>query len=151
LFDEIDGSLPGTILAFNAALSNGHADFPDGSVKRNPNFYCIAAANTYWTGADRVYVGRNQLDGATLDRFIFIDMDYDESLERKLANNDNWTDIVQETRRQCKQQKIRHIVSPRASIMGAKLLAQGIPIRDVKDMVLFKGMDEGTRKKLAQG
>lgn len=142
LFDEIDGSLPAAVLAFNAALANGHADFPDGSVKRNPNFYCMAAANTYWTGADRVYVGRNQLDGATLDRFIFIDLPYDENLERTLAGNDEWVNTVQEARRKARELKIRHIVSPRASIIGAKLLAQGISQKDVKAMVLYKGLDQ---------
>lgn len=148
LFDEIDGSLPAAVLAFNAALANGHADFPDGSVKRNPNFYCMAAANTYWTGADRVYVGRNQLDGATLDRFIFIDLPYDENLERTLAGNDEWVNVVQEARRKARELKIRHIVSPRASIMGAKLLAQGISQRDVKAMVLYKGLDQEQIRKI---
>ena len=36
LFDEIDGSMPDALLAFNAALSNGHADFPDGTVAHIP-------------------------------------------------------------------------------------------------------------------
>ena len=148
LFDEIDGSLPAAVLAFNAALANGHADFPDGSVKRHKDFYCMAAANTFWTGADRVYVGRNQLDGATLDRFIFVDLPYDENLERTLAGNDDWVNTVQEARRKARELKIRHIVSPRASIMGAKLLAQGLSQRDVKAMALYKGLDQETIKKI---
>jgi MoxR-like ATPase len=148
LFDEIDGSLPGAVLAFNAALANGHADFPDGSVTRHKDFYCMAAANTYWTGADRVYVGRNQLDGSTLDRFIFVDLASDEKLERALAGNDNWVDTVQDTRRKAKEQKIRHIVSPRASIMGAKLLAAGLTVSEVRNMVLYKGLDRDQVKKL---
>jgi hypothetical protein len=44
-----------------------------------------AAANTYGTGADALYVGRNQLDAATLDRFYVVEMDYDRKLEAKLA------------------------------------------------------------------
>jgi len=69
LFDEIDASLPNAVLAFNAALANGYADFPDGMVKRHPRFACIAAANTFGMGADRIYVGRNQLDGADAGPF----------------------------------------------------------------------------------
>ena len=151
LFDEIDGSNPNAVLAFNSALANGHADFPDGTVKRHENFYCMAAANTYWTGQDRVYVGRNQLDGATLDRFIFIDMDYDENLERKIAGNDDWVSTVQSIRREVKEFKLRHIVSPRASIMGAKLLAQGLSEAEVMKIVVLKGLDQESIKKIQGG
>ena len=58
LFDEIDASFPQAILAFNAALANDFMDFPDKKVPKHKNFYCIAAANTFGTGADRQYVGR---------------------------------------------------------------------------------------------
>ncbi len=80
LWDELDSSAPDAVVAFNALLENGHADFPDKVVNRAPGFGAIAACNTYGKGADRVYVGRTQLDGSTIDRFAVIDMDYDESL-----------------------------------------------------------------------
>lgn len=148
LFDEIDASMPDALLAFNAALANGHADFPDGSIKRHPNFRCIAAANTYGKGADRVYVGRNQLDGASLDRFCVIDIDYDEKLERALASNDNWVDYVQKIRNAIYKLKIRHIVSPRASLFGAKLLAAGLSEREVEDAAIWKGLDADSKNKI---
>lgn len=148
LFDEIDASLPAAVLAFNAALANGHADFPDGAIRRHEKFFCMAAANTYWTGADRVYVGRNQLDGATLDRFIMIDFEYDEELEKKLASNADWVSYVQKVRKAARDQKTRHVVSPRASIMGSRLLEQGISRADVEHMVLFKGLDKDAVTKL---
>ena len=116
LFDEIDGSLPGAILAFNAALANGQADFPDGSVQRHPDFRVVAAANTYGLGADRQYVGRNQLDAASLDRFVMIEMGYDEVLERALTGNDAWFERVLAVRKAVTSAKVRAIVSPRASI-----------------------------------
>jgi cobaltochelatase CobS len=39
-------------------------------------------ANTFGTGADRQYVGRNQLDESTLDRFRIgqIERDYDSEI-----------------------------------------------------------------------
>jgi cobaltochelatase CobS len=40
----------------------------------------VATANTFGTGADRVYVGSLQIDGATLDRFAFLEWPYDEGL-----------------------------------------------------------------------
>lgn len=148
LYDEIDASQPSAVLAFNAALANGHADFPDKSVPKHKDFYCMAAANTYWTGADRVYVGRNQLDGATLDRFIFIELDYDEKLERTLAANDDWVDKVHALRKAAREQKARVIISPRASIMGAALIHQGFNYHTTADMTVFKGMDKDAKRKL---
>jgi len=142
LFDEIDGSLPGAVLAFNAALANDWADFPDGKVRRHKDFYCIAAANTFGSGADRIYVGRNQLDGATLDRFYFVDFDYDEDMERVLACNDNWVTRVQQVRKAVNELKLRRVVSPRSSIQGAKALLNGVPQSEIEKATIFKGMDQ---------
>lgn len=150
LFDEIDASMPDALLAFNAALSNGHADFPDGSITKHEDFRCIAAANTFGRGADRVYVGRNQLDGASLDRFCVVNVDYDDKLERALSANDNWTDFVQKVRTAVFDLKIRHVVSPRASINGAKLLAAGMDRTFVEEATIWKGIDQDTRLKIRQ-
>jgi len=148
LFDEIDASYPQAVLAFNAALANDYMDFPDKRVLRHKDFYCIAAANTYGQGADRQYIGRNQLDAASLDRFVFIDWNYDENLERDLAGNEEWSNYVQKIRRFIVANKIRHVVSPRASIFGAILLSNGIEREIVENTVLWKGLDEATKQKL---
>jgi len=150
LFDEIDASYPQAVLAFNAALSNDYMDFPDKRVQRHEKFYCIAAANTYGQGADRQYVGRNQLDAASLDRFVFLDWKYDENLERELAENHDWSDYVQKIRRYIEAQRIRHVVSPRASIYGAKLLANDIDRETVEKTILWKGIDEATKTKIKE-
>lgn len=151
LFDEIDASYPQAVLAFNAALANDYMDFPDKRVQRHEKFFCIAAANTYGQGADRQYVGRNQLDAASLDRFVFMDWKYDEKLETTLAGNEEWSTHVQKVRRFVEENKIRHVVSPRASIFGAKLLSAGLPKEDVEATILWKGMDEATKSKIIEG
>jgi hypothetical protein len=46
-------------------------------------FVCIAAANTFGTGADRQYVGRNQLDESTLDRFRIGQIELDDARTSK--------------------------------------------------------------------
>jgi MoxR-like ATPase len=150
LFDEIDASYPQAVLAFNAALANDYMDFPDKRVPRHEKFYCIAAANTYGQGADRQYVGRNQLDAASLDRFVFLDWKYDENLERELAKNYEWSNYVQKIRRYIEAQRIRHVVSPRASINGAKLLANGISRETVEQTILWKGLDVATKAKILE-
>lgn len=148
LFDEIDASYPQAVLAFNAALSNNYMDFPDKRITRHEKFYCIAAANTYGQGADRQYVGRNQLDAASLDRFIFIDWKYDEKLETELAKNEEWSKYVQAARKVVEELKIRQVISPRASMNGATLLSIGIEREVVEKTCLWKGMDEATIQKI---
>lgn len=172
LFDEYDGSLPGATLPFNAALANDWMDFPDGCVKRHPDFRVIAGANTYGTGADRQYVGRNQLDAASLDRFAMLDWPYDEALEAAilgapapknapvpasiapLAGEEaqglaiRFLERTRSIRKAVDDLKVRHVVSPRAAVAGAKLLAAGWKWNDVEDAVIWKGLDKDARVKI---
>lgn len=90
LIDEIDASDANVLVVINAALANGYMPLPDRveapKATRHADSVIIVAANTYGNGADRVYVGRNQLDGATLDRFVgaVLTVDYDRDLERSI-------------------------------------------------------------------
>jgi hypothetical protein len=143
LADELDGATdPAAPLTLNAALANGVMVFPDSPtpVKRHPDFRMVAACNTYGTGADRVYVGRVQLDGSTLDRFAFMEFPYDEALERALSSNPEWTARVHAVRRAVASLSLRHIVSTRAIVAGARLLAAGIPQSRVETLILWKGL-----------
>jgi hypothetical protein len=174
LFDELDASMPSAVLAFNAALANGQMDFPDGTVKRHPDFRAIAACNTFGRGADRSYVGRLQLDAASLDRFITLAWDYDTALEAALIGlprpntapamatiapitdeasaasvSRQWHDFVTRCRTRAEAQKIRHVISPRATMNGVKLLLAGWPLAEVQESALFKGLDSDTRAKIA--
>lgn len=151
LFDEVDASDPDALTAFNAATacSTGEtADFPDGAVARHEHFVAIAAGNTFGRGADRQYVGRNQLDAATLDRFQVYEVDYDEQLELLIAGNDQWTGYVQKVRKAIDAEKVRHVVSPRASITGAKLLAAGMARAKVEEACIWKGLDNAQRSRV---
>lgn len=172
LFDEMDASLPSALLAFNAALANDWMDFPDKNVKRHPDFRVIAGANTFGTGADRQYVGRNQLDAASLDRYAVLEWGYDEALEAALIGapapkgspvppsiapllDDTATikahaffDRVRKVRGAVNELKVRHVVSPRATVNGGRLLAAGWQWNDVEDAVIWKGLDADTRAKV---
>jgi hypothetical protein len=172
LFDEMDGSMPGAILAFNSALANDWYDFPDCNVKRHPDFRPIAGTNTFGTGADRQYVGRNQLDAASLDRWATLVWDYDEALEASFVGAPRPTgaplpqsveplceaeakstavrffERVSKVRKAVTSLKIRHVVSPRATINGSKLLAAGWSWKDTEDAVIWKGLDADTQTKV---
>ena len=147
MLDEIDNCNPSVLTALNSALANGHASFPDKMIEKHPDFVVIAAGNTYGRGADRLYVGRTQLDGASLDRFAVMDWEYDEEAEFEWAGWDmeNWVKYVQAIRKIIFAKKDKFIVSPRASIQGAKLLRTGMDMQMVEDMLIWKGMDVSDR------
>ena len=92
LFDEIDAADPNTLLFVNQALANGSFYLPQrkgqSKVSRHPDFVCLAAANTFGTGANMTYAGRERLDEATLDRFRAgtVMLDYDTRFEKSVID-----------------------------------------------------------------
>ena len=149
LWDEIDGSDPNATVAFNAALANGVAAFPDGMVERHKDCIIIAAANTWGRGATREYVGRNKLDEAFLKRFAFLSWDYDGALELNTAPNPAWTKRVQAIRAKVATKGLRVLVTPRESYEGAKLLASGLDLDTVEHMTIFAGMTDEQIKQVS--
>jgi cobaltochelatase CobS len=83
MLDEMDTSIPEVLVILNAAIANRYFDFPApiGYVEAHENFRVVAAGNTCGTGASYQYVGRNQLDGASLDRFAVVEITYSEAIE----------------------------------------------------------------------
>lgn len=163
LFDEIDRGNPGVLTALNQAIENGACAFPDGMIPRHPDFVAIAAANTFGNGASREYVGAMQLDAATLDRFVMLAWNYDETLELDIARATfeaaggtddkvlaNWIAKVRFAREKAQALKIRHVVSPRASIIGAELLAAGMNLETVSACVLWKGLDADSVERMTK-
>jgi hypothetical protein len=148
LFDECDASMPGATLAFQAALANGFADFPGGAIQRHPDCHFIAAANTWGNGATYDYVGRNKMDAAFLDRFVRMGWDYDENLERAIAANDNWVSMVQTARARARAHGLKVVISPRASINGARLLAAGMSIGMAAELTYLAGLTPEQRSHL---
>lgn len=144
LFDEIDAADSNTLLVINAALANGHVALPnriDNPVaKRHPDFVCIGAANTFGTGADRQYVGRNQLDESTLDRFRIgqIEMDYDADLERALCPDDELRNRLQAIRAGVRASRIRRVVSTRFLRDAHEMRQMGWTIDKIEGQ-LFRG------------
>ena len=150
LFDEVDSSNPNALVALNQALANGQYAFPDGMVQKHPDFLCIAAANTWGNGATADYVGRIKQDKATLDRFAFLTVEYDEQLERDLVGPQYlaWAKSVQRLRHAAAELGIKAMFTPRASIHGAKMLATGVPKDVVIAATMRKDLDDATWQKL---
>lgn len=153
ILDEMDAGNAGVFTFLNSTLSNAAAGYPDGVAERHPNFLVVACANTFGSGADMVYIGRSQLDGATLDRYATMVWDYDNDFELALALQHNtectpWVHKVQGWRQNMLKHKIRHIISPRASINGAKLLLQGFTEAECAAMLVFKGLNKENTDKI---
>lgn len=140
LWDEVDGSDANALVAFNAALANGQAAFPDAMVKRHADCVIIAAANTWGHGGTHEYVGRNKLDAAFLDRFVRIEWPYDHDLERATCADKEWCERVQKIRARIQEKKLRVLVTPRASYLGARLLAAGLDRDTVESMTIAAAM-----------
>lgn len=155
LLDELDNASASVVTILNSALANGYCSFPHGMFKKHPNFRCIVSGNTFGLGADTMYVGRQQLDAASLDRFVMIVWSYDEAFERHLTETqyagkqtDKWITFVHKVRRAVDTLKLRIVVSPRASLNGANLLKAGIPWDVVAEDVLFAKMSKDDRMKI---
>jgi len=130
VMDEIDAGNSNVTIQLNSALSSDFCSFPDKMVRKHKDFIFIATANTFGHGASREYVGRNQLDAATLDRFVTIEWQLDESLEKKLVSvykqGERWLKVVRAVREYADKNGLRVLITPRASIHGARLLEQNM-------------------------
>ena len=143
MLDEMDASIPEVLIILNAAIANRYFDFPApiGYVEAHPNFRVVAAGNTFGNGADYDYVGRNQLDAASLDRFAQVRVDYDPRIEEGCANGDSdLLNFCRKFRSATKKAGIRTVVSYRAISRMAKL-SQCMDAKDLLDSCLIKSLD----------
>ena len=138
--DEIDASSPEALVILNGAIANKYFDFPIGRIKAHKDFRVVCAGNTYGTGADMVYVGRNVLDGATLDRFVVIEFDYDQEVERKLAYDEELFEFIEDLRSAVNKSGLRYIVSMRALINATKMLEIGMDKETILRNAIVKNM-----------
>jgi cobaltochelatase CobS len=153
LLDEADAGNSNVLILLNAALSNGYMAFPDGMVERHPDFRMVATANTYGNGASRQYVGRNQLDAATLDRFTVLNWDIDDKIETAMAGTSTdgakWLRVVRAVRARVSEQlELRVVISPRATLRGAQLLAAGMEFETVLGMALTSNIPAAAQPEL---
>ena len=154
LLDEIDAAPAEILVAVNAALANGHLSLPRHhdharrTIKRHPETVILAAANTYGTGATAQYVGRGQIDAATLDRFTgaVFTIGYDEQLERAVCPDETTREIVQNMRKACEASGVRRIVSTRAVIAAARMSAAGFDASEIIDRLTQGWTTEEKRK-----
>lgn len=159
LLDEMDAADPNVLMFLNGALANGALHIPhrlEGAyVERGANLSVMAAVNTFGHGADSKYQGRGALDGATLDRFYVVQIDYDPRLEAQIMGSvppatrvwnaapeatsqelealGQW---VLELRRKVEASKLRRIISTRTIQKAIIARKVGIPTEEIKQDIL---------------
>lgn len=145
--DEMDNANPSLLTTLNGLLENDLAAFPDGMVKRHENFVLVATGNTTGRGASRQFPDRRKFDAAFAERFVFLQVAYDELMEKRISLSINADSLkavewVQAVRRWAEHNAPEMIVSPRASYKLAKHMGNGCPLSgsELAEAVLFKGV-----------
>ena len=148
--DEMDGSIPETLIILNAAIANRYFDFPTGKVEASPNFRVIAAGNTVGTGADIEYTGRFQLDASSLDRFALVHVGYSPAIEKAVTNgNDELCRFANQFRKITENAGIKCLCTYRALERIAKLESV-FDLPEVMQMALTKGLGADDLKIIAE-
>jgi cobaltochelatase CobS len=166
--DEVDNGNANVLAVLNSSLSGDETLFPDKVVKKHKNFVVVSCANTFGLGSSISYVGRTQIDAATLDRFFFVEMPYDDGLEAHVAGfpgvaspkwNDgagkvptveSWLATVQKVRDAVAELGAKAIISPRATYNGIALIKQGVPQQFLEKGLLYKSLSAETVAKIRQ-
>ena len=157
LLDEVDAGNANVLVGINNALASGQSPFPDSEmpIKAHPDFRLVATGNTFGSGASRQYVGRNQLDAATLDRFTTLVWDIDMNIENFIAKTNGptfgnkWLKVVRSVRTEAiENMALRAVVSPRATLRGSRLLEVGMGYEEVVQVALLANMPPDSRAHL---
>lgn len=167
LLDEFDNMRGDLAAITNSVLANRTITIPvtGETLEVHPDTVFVAAMNTFGTGATDLYQ-RQRIDAATMDRFFVLDMQYDPALEAaligadislkspdyrphrggELGSKEQWLQFVMRSREAIAENKIQHVVSPRASMMGIQLAEQGVGLHWLKEGLVFKGLKPNQRK-----
>lgn len=85
--DECDGSTPEVLLVLNNLLSGGAVECMGEAFRMSDNLHIVACGNTHGRGGSTAYT-RSIIDAATLDRFMFLEVDYSPAIELAVAGGD---------------------------------------------------------------
>ena len=137
LADEWDAADPNLLTLINSALANGRMSNPVSgeTMQRHEDFVFVAAGNTWGYGADRTYVGRNPIDGATMDRTVGAKfyVDYSENIETSIINGAPSKDraglreLIGKLRAWISMEQATYVVGTRAVVAAVRLLSSPHP------------------------
>ena len=134
-------------------------EFPDGRIERHDSCRVLAAGNTLGQGANAQFVGRMQLDFASMNRFgakihVPIDLALEETLTLSQGADETLAKRhlarVRELRAKADSfgTERKFDFTPRNSIDGASLLAIGFTLAEVEVMTLQDTVSPADWKRL---
>jgi len=153
LLDEMDAAQPAALVQWNNAIrgpAGTVATFSNGeAVEKHTNARTIAAANTVGGGANSQFVGRNRLDKATLDGFVYLPIGYDRNVLKTLSRGfPEWLNICDAFMGATQSLSLDHVISPRAVDFGSRLLSVTAPEKQAYQKAaaaaIKKGLDADT-------
>lgn len=152
LLDESDGGNANVLNIINAITANHTISLHGETIEKHKNFRCIMSGNTILDGASRKYIGRNALDGALKNRFVFWNLGIDQELTRELVNDDEIYTRYERMRNKINELKIETVmITPRSMMQAANMKKTGFFTDiEIDEMVIFKGCDENTKGKVRQ-
>lgn len=148
LLDEIDNSNPNALTVANTVIENAVAGFASGTVKRHPDCYFVAAANTIGHGANVRHIGRMKQDAATRNRFAFMEWEYDWLFTRDLLpeRHHDWARKCERIDGIIDAKDLESVVSPRQAFQGAALFDAGFTHDEVMEHTVWAQMKEDDRE-----
>jgi hypothetical protein len=158
LADEMDSASGRVLTAFNMALSQNKLLFPAGKndspkmLNKHEDFIFIAAGNTTLTGGNRTYSGRQELDGATIQRLTFIEWNYDTKFEQSMSVDKKWLDICWRVRKNIATHALdKYVISVRNIVDGDALIAAGFTYQEAIEMRIAQGASQEIKSLLLDG
>ena len=132
LLDELDAADENVLLAINSMIDAPVWFAPNGqAIDRHTDFVLLGGGNTYGTGASRIFNGRTQLDGAFLNRWFNVPVDYDIELERTLCACLEIADRIQKARAIIRTRNLRRWLTTRDILKADALVGQlGVTVSD---------------------
>lgn len=152
LLDEMDNSDSAALTAFNAAIANLMAMFPDGMQNGHNNLYFIGAGNTNGDGSCMIY-NRAKLDFATRDRFRFLKVDYDPAIEMEMSGgNVPWLNYCRAIREAAFALPVRGMIAggPRDIKAGAEMIEIGFTPMEAAEACFFNKMTATDAQRLQE-
>jgi len=147
--DEFDRSNTEVTVSLNNLLAGSKYMFPNNeTVSKHPDFRVVACQNTTGSGGSKTYAAASRQDGSTLNRFIKIEWNIDEAMERKIAGDTKGTNAVQAIRRKARELDVDLVVSPRQALHVNTLVGVGYTLDEALDFSIFNCLAEDVKERL---
>jgi hypothetical protein len=149
--DEFDRSNTEVTVSLNNMLAGSAYMFPNNEiVRKHDDFRVIACQNTTGSGGSKTYAAASRQDSSTLNRFVKIEWNIDETMERKVAGDTHATEKVQAIRRKARELGVDIVISPRQSIHVNALMDAGYSLGEALNYAIYNCLADDVKERLSR-